>query len=252
MSDFVARNSIVRKIWGDGDTVLYIFCGAAAEFALNKAVDWLYFTGRLPADPIGRLFSTVSYARAIIFSEEETALQTIDKITAIHSEVEKKRGATIPDWAYRDVLFMLIDYSIRSYEILNRTLSLEERNDVYNVFLRVGKRMNLQSLPANYDAWVVMRDDHMRNNLICSSYTKDLFKQYRKKLGPFRYALLRQGQWIVVPTRVKELLPFKLRPWLRPVLSTYKLLRAIKLHRFFRNSILPGKYMHDIRKLDVT
>ncbi|MEJ7663471.1 MAG: hypothetical protein WKG07_29945 [Hymenobacter sp.] len=39
--------------------VLFIFAGAAAEFALNKAVDWLYFTGRLPADPLGRLFSTV-------------------------------------------------------------------------------------------------------------------------------------------------------------------------------------------------
>lgn len=53
---FVAENSIVRQIWGRSDTVLFIFAGAAAEFALNKSVDWLYFTGRLPADPIGRLF----------------------------------------------------------------------------------------------------------------------------------------------------------------------------------------------------
>ena len=59
MQYFVDKNSVVRKIWGKSDTVLFIFAGAAAEFALNKAVDWLYFTGKLPADPLGRLFSTV-------------------------------------------------------------------------------------------------------------------------------------------------------------------------------------------------
>jgi len=64
---FVRENSIVRKIWGKSDTILFIFAGASAEFALNKAVDWLYFTGKLPQDPLGRLFSTVSYARSIVF-----------------------------------------------------------------------------------------------------------------------------------------------------------------------------------------
>jgi hypothetical protein len=67
MQSFVETNSIVRKIWGKSDTVLFIFAGAAAEFALNKAVDWLYYTGKLPSDPLGRLFSTVRYARGIVF-----------------------------------------------------------------------------------------------------------------------------------------------------------------------------------------
>src|SRR5689334_24237784 len=110
MKWFVREDSVVRKIWGNADTILLIFGGAAAEFALNKAVDWLYFTGRLPADPIGRLFSTVMYARQIVFSENEKALQAIDKISSIHKGVEKNRGTQIPDWAYRDVLFMLIHY----------------------------------------------------------------------------------------------------------------------------------------------
>jgi hypothetical protein len=81
---------------GKGDTILFIFAGASAEFALNKAVDWLYFTGRLPADPLGRLFSTVNYARQIVFSKEDDALRAIDKISAIHSVVEANRGARIP------------------------------------------------------------------------------------------------------------------------------------------------------------
>src|SRR6188474_3081986 len=85
MEFFVDKGSVVRKIWGKGDTVLFVFAGASAEFALNKAVDWLYFTGRLPADPLGRLFSTVSYARAIVFSEKDAALRAIDAITAIHA-----------------------------------------------------------------------------------------------------------------------------------------------------------------------
>src|SRR5689334_2838705 len=109
---FIEEGSIVRRIWGKSDTILFIFAGAAAEFALNKAVDWLYFTGRLPSDPLGRLFSTVSYSRAIIFSEKQSALRAIDAMTSIHAGVQEKRAVNIPDWAYRDVLFMLIDYSI--------------------------------------------------------------------------------------------------------------------------------------------
>src|SRR6478752_4654038 len=113
MQFFVEKDSVVRKIWGKSDTVLFIFAGASAEFALNKAVDWLYFTGKLPADPLNRLFSTVAYARAIVFSEREAAFRAIDAMASIHSRVEEKRAQSIPDWAYRDVLFMLIDYSVR-------------------------------------------------------------------------------------------------------------------------------------------
>src|ERR1700734_393654 len=100
---FVDKRSIVRRIWGSSDTVLLIFAGASAEFALNRSVDWLYFTGRLPADPIGRLFSTVRYAQAIVFAERARALAAIDQITAIHQGVEASRGARIPDEAYLDV-----------------------------------------------------------------------------------------------------------------------------------------------------
>lgn len=56
MQFFVEKKSVVRKIWGKSDTILFIFAGAAAEFALNKAVDWLYFTGKLPSDPLGGYF----------------------------------------------------------------------------------------------------------------------------------------------------------------------------------------------------
>jgi hypothetical protein len=251
MEYFVSKQSIVRKIWGKGDTILFIFAGASAEFALNKAVDWLYYTGRLPADPLGRLFSTVAYARQIIFSEHNDAIIAIDKITAIHKGVEQSRGAQIPDWAYRDVLFMLIDYSIRSFEVLERKLTTAEKAEVFDVFYRVGVRMELAGLPTNYADWEVMREQHLRDNLICSSFTIDLYQQYKKSLGVVRYHILIQAQILVVPSSVNKMLSLGKIRWLVPVLMVYKLVRMIKLEGVLKNAILPAKYKAQIMDLDI-
>lgn len=89
---FVSEDSIVRKIWGSSDIILFIFAASAGEFALHKSVDWLYFTGKLPGDPVGRMFSTVKYARRIVFSNRQIALKTIQSINIIHHNVESKRG----------------------------------------------------------------------------------------------------------------------------------------------------------------
>ena len=251
MKNFVKQDSIVREIWGKSDTILFIFAGAAAEFALNKAVDWLYFTGKLPADPLGRLFSTVGYARQIVFSKEEAANQAIDKIASIHSAVEKSRGGQIPDWAYRDVLFMLIDYSISSYELLERKLTEAEKAEIFDVFYRVGDRMKLVGLPKTFTEWVAMRAEHLQNHLIKSDFTTDLFKQYKKHLGFVRYNLLLEGQKLVVPKKVAELLEFNKVPFLVPVIAVYKLSRIFKLDSLLKNIILPKEYKEEIRQLDV-
>jgi hypothetical protein len=251
-NSFVDKDSIVRKIWGKADTVLFIFAGAAAEFALNKAVDWLYFTGRLPADPLGRLFSTVVYARKIIFSEDESALRAIDQITAIHKDVEKNRGSQIPDWAYRDVLFLLIDYSIRSFELLERKLTEQEKAEIFDVFYRVGLRMHLRGLPNSLLEWNIMREEHLQQNLICSEFTIDLYQKYKKHLGIVRYVILKQVQLMLVPAKVKKLLPLGKAPWLIPVLKLYKILRAIKSERPFKNVLLPAAYKEQIRGLDIS
>lgn len=247
---FVNQHSIVRRIWGKADTVLFIFAGAAAEFALNKAVDWLYFTGKLPADPLGRLFSTVEYSRQILFSEHDDALRAIDKITAIHKGVEQSRGQQIPQWAYRDVLYLLIDYSVRSYELLERKLTDAEKNELYNVFYRLGKRMQLNELPDTYNAWLTVRREHMQQNLVSSKFTVDLYKQYRRHLGFGRYLLLKQVQVMLVPGRVRELLGFKSFSLLKPVLWLYKMSRLIKLDRLLKEAILPAQYKVQIQGMD--
>lgn len=247
---FVDKDSIVRKIWGKSDTILFIFAGASAEFALNKAVDWLYFTGRLPADPVGRLFSTVAYARAILFSEKESALRAIDAMAAIHAQVEENRGARIPDWAYRDVLFMLIDYSIRSFAVLERTLTPTEKNEVFRVFIRVGSRMGLTGLPDTFDEWEAMRHDHLAKNMEYSSFTADLFGQYRKHLGAVRYRLLLEVQTLLVPAPVHRQLGFRKRSLLYPVLVVYRITKGLKAEWLLKSLILPATYKKQILALD--
>ncbi|NBP69764.1 MAG: DUF2236 domain-containing protein [Cytophagia bacterium] len=248
---FVDKHSIVRKIWGKSDTVLFIFAGAAAEFALNKAVDWLYFTGRLPADPIGRLFSTMSYAHAILFSEKSKALQAISAVAHIHAGVETKRGASIPDWAYRDVLYMLIDYSIRSFEALERKLSLEEREEIFDVFKRLGEGMGLRHLPESIEVWYQQREEHLKQNLIYSKHSADLFKQYKKHLGLIGYFILREVQNYLTPKEVHSLLHFRKFSMIAPLLYFYKLSKHVKLDWLMKELLLPDQYKAQIKAIEM-
>ena len=201
---------------------MFVFAGSSAEFALNKAVDWLYFTGKLPSDPIGRLFSTVLYARRIVFSDLDSANKAIDQITSIHSAVENKRGSKIPDWAYRDVLFMLIYYSQASYELLVRKMSEKEKEEMFDVFNRVGIRMGIKNLPVNYKEWLEVREKHLRQDLMKSDLTTDLYKQYRKHLGSWRFKILLESQKMVLPEYVSDLLGFRKIHWFRPLIFLYK------------------------------
>ena len=250
MQSFVGKDSIVRKIWGKGDTVLFIFAGSSAEFALNKAVDWLYFTGKLFSDPIGRLFSTVRYARMIIFAPLDDALKAIDTLRHIHATVESNRGFSIPDWAYRDVLFMLIHYSIASYELLEKKLNDDEKEEVFNVFYRVGERMGLKDLPKTYKEWLPVRDAHLMADLQKSDYSIDLFRQYKKHLGAMRFRVLIEGQKLVVPDRVKELLDFGEFSLLTPVVPVYKISRLMKMDWLLKSILLPSDVNEQIGQFE--
>src|SRR5579863_1703523 len=226
------------------------FAGASAEFALNRSVDWLYFTGRLPADPLGRLFSTVEYARRIIFSEREGAVRSIDNITAIHKNVENNRGIAIPAEAYLEVLFMLIDYSIRSFELMERRLCLDEKAEVFDVFNQVGLRMGLTMLPQNYNEYLEKRENQLTCGLRKSDFTADLYKRYRKHLGTVRYGVLKQAQVLVVPRAVNRMLGLGQMRWLQPVVYLYKFARLLNLHNLLKNAILPRAYAAQVRALD--
>jgi len=251
MKYFTEKDSIIRQIWGRADTVLFIFAGASAEFTLNRAVDWLYYTGRLPADPLGRLFSTVAYSRMILFSDEENALKYIDQITAIHQGVENSRGTKIPAVAYLEVLYMLVDYSIRAYELLEKKMNEKEKAEIFDVFARVGARMELEGLPATYSEYQVGRQQQLINGLFYSHYSHDLYLQYRKHLGPSRFVLLKQVQLLVAPEQVNQKLKQHQIKWLLPILKLYKLLRFLKMESWVKTAILPEQYARQLKNIEV-
>jgi uncharacterized protein (DUF2236 family) len=247
---FVPPDSIVRKIWGDADAVLLIFAGAAAEFALNRAVDWLFVTGALPADPVGRLFSTAAYAQDIVFADRAAAERTLARIRAAHEGVERVRGACIPDWAHRDVLYLLIDYSERAYALLHRPITTAERDDLYDVFRRVGDGLAIPNLPPTYADWLSDRERHMRRDLAFSAHTAALYARYRSQLGWWRYRLLRFLQALLVPHLAGELLSLRHAPWGRAAILLYRVLRRLHLASVARVVLMPREYLGRVRQLD--
>ena len=250
MTDFVRRGSIVRTIWGDGDMVLLVFAGSAAEFALNRAVDWLFFTGKLPGDPIGRLFATASYAQQIVFADELTASFTLERIRAVHEAVERKRGESIPEWAHRDVLYMLIEYSERAFELLARPLSADEQSELYEVFHRVGIGLGIPDLPPSYTSWRGDRDRHLRRDLLRGEGTEALYAQYRKHLGAWRYRLLLRVQAVLAPEHVRDLLRLRSAEWLRPLVRLYPILVRAGLRSIIQRVLMPSRYLEAVRGLD--
>jgi uncharacterized protein (DUF2236 family) len=230
--------------------VLLVFAGSAAEFALNRAVDWLFFTGKVPSDPIGRLFATAGYAQQIVFADELTASCTLERIRTIHVAVERQRGKAIPDWAHRDVLYMLIDYSERAHEVLHRPLTANEQNELYDVFHRVGTGLGIRGLPTSYLAWKADRESHMRNDLTRSEGTKALFAQYRKHLGPWRFQLLLRIQAILAPEHVRGLLRMNSAAWLRPLVRLYPVLVRAGLRSMIQRLLMPPEYLRAVRGLD--
>jgi hypothetical protein len=230
--------------------VLLVFAGSAAEFAVNRAVDWLFFTGKVPSDPIGRLFATASHAQQIVFTDELTASRTLDGIRAVHEAIERQRGQRIPDWAHRDVLYMLIDYSEKAHELLAHPLSADEQRELYDVFYRVGTGLRITGLPPSYTEWRADRECHLRGDLRYGDGTEALYAQYRDHLGAWRYRLLLRIQALLAPEHVRGLLRLKSAEWLRPLLRVYPILVRAGLHPIIQRLLMPSRYLAAVRGLD--
>lgn len=250
MKTFVNNTSIVKKIWSTTDITLFVFAGASAEFALNKQVDWLYFTGKLPGDPIGRLFSTVKYAQYIIFKEEKEAISSIEKINSIHQKVESARGVKISNEGYQDVLYMLIYYSIAAFELLERKLTKEEKDEVVSTFAKIGQQMHIKDIPDNYDKWIRIYQDQLTRNLQKTPFTEDLFQQYKKHLGAFRYFLLLDIQRVLLSNHVNNLLNLGRPKIVQRLIPIYRQIRKFKFHKRLILMMVPHKFVPQVKALD--
>jgi uncharacterized protein (DUF2236 family) len=244
------QHAITREIWGDGDTLLLIFGGAAAEFAVNRAVDWLFFTGALPRDPIGRLFRTVRYAQSIAFAEPAAARRTLGQIRRVHATVEGARGASIPAWAHRAVLYMLIDYSERAARLLGTPLGPGAQEELYADFRRIGEGLGIAELPPDYPTWRTDRACRLAQDLAWAPPTAALYAAYRRQLGPWRYGLLRQLQGVLVPPLVRGLLQL---PGPAPgahLVAVFRALRSLRLAPAARRLVIPARHWDDLKALE--
>ena len=112
-------------------------------------MDWLFFTGRLPGAPIERFFETVRFAQGVFFADPAGATEAVERINRIHRRVEDARGEEIPQWAYRDMLFILIYYGERAHEVVFGPMTEAERASHFGVVLALGAGYALERPPHN-------------------------------------------------------------------------------------------------------
>jgi hypothetical protein len=241
---------IAQKIWSSTDAILLVFAGSAAEFAAIKAVDWLFYTNRLPSAPIDRLFDTARFAQHLFFTSPDEANATLQRINKIHGGVEKSRKMEIPNWAYKDVLYMLIDYSERAHQVVFGEMTRNEKVAYFEAAMAVGKGMYLQDLPGNYDDYLLDRKAQLLTDYEYSGFTSQLFDSYKKALGSFRLCLLKMIQGSILPTELKGVINLKSNFIISSLLKVYHLLPGggEKL-RWLHKIILPKKYYTQLKEL---
>jgi uncharacterized protein (DUF2236 family) len=244
------RHEITREIWGDGDTVLLIFAGAAAEFALNRAVDWLFFTGALPRDPLSRLFRTVRYAQSIAFARPAEAERTLERIRLVHASVERQRGQAIPAWAHRAVLYMLIDYSERGASLLRGPLGTGGQQALYADFRRIGEGLGIAELPLTYIDWKLDRARCLVEDLAWSPLTARLYGTYRHHLGAVRYELLRRIQAALVPELIRQMLRLAPPATGAGLIAMWRAIRLLRLGPMVRRLVVPKPHWGDLTELE--
>lgn len=248
----VARNPriVAQRIWGSPDAIMLIFAGSAAEFAVNKAVDWLFWTNALPNAPIARFFETVAFAQAIAFGDEAQLAAAVEAVNRAHQGVERSRRANIPQWAYRDVLFMLIDYGERAYQIVYGPMTSAERLAHFEASIEIGRGMRIQGLPGSYDEYLLQRQTHLRDNTAHTELTDRLYASYRAHLGPWRMRGLLDLQGSLVPVEVAQLLGLRRKPRVDRLLRVYRRIRSPRLLRAVYPVALPSPFGVRLRSLE--
>ena len=193
-------SEITRTIWGEAETILLIYAGAAAEFALNPENHWLFYTGKLPSNPLRRFENTLRYQRKLFFMPQESVPALAGHIKDIHSDLERKRSQEqgemkISDQAYLQVFSMLIEYGILGYEYLHRLKMTQEEKEVYfNDIRSIALLMEIRDFPEDYSCYLNRRTRMVTSELQCNIFTRQLMDAYRRNLNPFCYWSLLQFQ----------------------------------------------------------
>ena len=209
--------TVAQRIWSDPTCLLLIFAGGSAEFAVHPNVDWLFFTGKLPSDPIGRFFSTIDYLRKMLVVSAEEREPLARALRGLHTDIEDRRGSRIPDLAYRDVLSMDIYYSIAAADVSGTPLSGAERNELVAELVMFGDQMGIPDLPADYATLCEMRQQRFAD-YGQSRFTAQLLSSYRRSLGFVGYRSLLATYPLLLEPELRRKLPIGRQP-LAPILK---------------------------------
>lgn len=230
--------TVAQRIWSDPTCMLIIFAGGSAEFAVHPNVDWLFYTGKLPADPIGRFFSTIDFLRTMLLADPQQRAHLAQQLRSLHTEIEDRRGHAIPDAGYRDVLCMDIYYSIQSVPLVfGQPLSEIECDEVVMELVTFGQQMGIPDLPTNYAELCASRNRRFADYLR-TDYTDQLLKSYHRALGTVGYhSLLGLYPLLLEPELFAKLSLGQ--PPLTPVLrrALYPLCRTNLIHYIYRISL---------------
>lgn len=219
--------TVAQRIWSDPTCLLLIFAGGSAEFAVHPNVDWLFYTGKLPSDPIGRFISTIDYLRQMLVVTAEQRGPLAKALRGLHRDIEDRRGSRIPDLAYRDVLSMDIYYSIVAAEwVYGKAFDPGQRDEVVAEMVMFGAQMGIPDLPSNYSELCQMRQQRFESYGE-SEFTDRLLTSYRQALGLVGYhsllgtypLLLEDELWAKLPLR-RPVLASVLQRTLHPLWRT--------------------------------
>jgi hypothetical protein len=233
-------SEITRTIWGDADNILLIYVGSAAEFALNPENHWLFYTGKLPSDPLRRFERTLRYQRKLFFTPQEAMPALARHIKDIHRDVEKSRSQEegpiqISDQAYLQVFSMLIEYGILGFEYLHRRkMTLQERETYFNDMQSIAVMMEIRDFPEDYRHYLTRRARMVVSELQCNAFTVELMDAYRKRLPAFSYWGLLQFQACFIHPILASRLSLKTNRFFEWAYRIYPRVRCQPLfNRFF-------------------
>lgn len=233
--------SIVRKIWHNPSCVLAIFAGSSAEFAVNPEVEWLFYTGRLPADPIGRFIGTLRYTQQLMSAQTEADyVAAVGEIRSLHTVLEARRERPIPKEAYMDVLFMNIEYSIRAFQLVfGHPLSDVDRSAIVAEFRRVGELMEIP-MPGDLVEYEDLRKKRLAAFRV-TEWTPRLLQAYRQALGRARFSLLMVVYGAVVDPRVLPMLDLEQKALARAFATLFPYVCRASLDGWLMGLVLPHR-----------
>jgi hypothetical protein len=165
--------------------------------------------------------------------------------------VEEARGEEIPQWAYRDMLFILIDYGERAHEVVFGAMTEAERASHFGVALALGRAMRLSDLPTTYAGYRDQRHRQLLEDYARGPLTEELYASYRRALGPWRYRLLRLVQASVLPEELRDVLRLEPNPLVEELLRCYRFVPGggNKL-RPLHGVLLPGRFARQLREME--